>query len=94
MPVAAILPILRKFENDAKVSEAVILNYFLSKMGDVFWDPPLPAANIPLEKLRYAQTKRFESMNVLVCPMLMLPRWLRALSKVCNVVLDMCRCVS
>lgn len=39
MPVAAILPILRKFENDAKVSEAVVLNYFLSKMGDVFYKP-------------------------------------------------------
>lgn len=33
MPVAAVLPILRKFENDAEVAEAAILNYFLSKMG-------------------------------------------------------------
>lgn len=31
MPVAAILPLLSKFQNDAKISETAILNYFLSK---------------------------------------------------------------
>ncbi len=33
MPVAAVLPILRKFENDVEVAESAILNYFLSQMG-------------------------------------------------------------
>lgn len=33
MPVAAVLPILRKFENDAEVAEAAVLNHFLSQMG-------------------------------------------------------------
>ena len=33
MPVAAVLPIIRKFENDVEVAEAAILNYFLSKMN-------------------------------------------------------------
>ena len=49
MPVAAILPLLRKFENDAKISEAVVLNYFLSKMGSAFYKPdafiPVISAN-------------------------------------------------
>jgi gliding motility-associated protein GldM len=33
MPVAAVLPIIRKFENDVEVAEAAILNHFLGKMG-------------------------------------------------------------
>lgn len=33
MPVAAVLPILRKFENDIEVSEGAVLNYFLSQTG-------------------------------------------------------------
>lgn len=33
MPVAAVLPIIRKFENDIEVAEATILNHFLGKMG-------------------------------------------------------------
>lgn len=33
MPVAAVLPILRKFENDVEVAEGAILNYFLSQTG-------------------------------------------------------------
>lgn len=49
MPIAAVLPLLRKFQNDAAVSEAVVLNYFLSKMGDTFYKPdaflPVIAAN-------------------------------------------------
>lgn len=31
MPVAAILPLLSKFQNDAKISETAILNYFLGQ---------------------------------------------------------------
>ena len=31
MPVAAILPLLSKFQNDARVSETAVLNYFLGK---------------------------------------------------------------
>lgn len=33
MPVAAVLPIIRKFENDVEVAEASILNHFLGKMN-------------------------------------------------------------
>ncbi len=33
MPVGAILPIFTKFQNDAKATEAAILNYLLSKVG-------------------------------------------------------------
>ncbi len=32
MPVAAVLPILSKFQNDAKIAESAILNYFYSKV--------------------------------------------------------------
>lgn len=33
MPVAAVLPILTKFQNDAKVAETAVLNHFASKMN-------------------------------------------------------------
>lgn len=33
MPVAAVLPILSKFQNDAKLSETVILNHFANKIS-------------------------------------------------------------
>ena len=33
MPVAAVLPLLSKFQNDLKVSEALLLKYFLGKTG-------------------------------------------------------------
>ena len=42
-----------------------------------------------VEQLRLARTKRCRSTHVLVCPKLMLPRWLRGLHKVCDVVLEM-----
>ena len=45
---------------------------------------------VAVEELRYARTKRFKSWHLFVCPKLMLPRWLRALSKVSDVMLDMC----
>ena len=32
MPVAAVLPILSKFQNDAKIAESAILNYFYTKV--------------------------------------------------------------
>lgn len=32
MPVAAVLPILSKFQNDAKIAESAVLNYFYSKV--------------------------------------------------------------
>ncbi len=33
MPVGALLPVLTKFQNDAKATESAILNYLLSKVG-------------------------------------------------------------
>ena len=33
MPVGALLPMFTKFQNDAKATEAAILNYLLSKVG-------------------------------------------------------------
>jgi gliding motility-associated protein GldM len=33
MPVAAVLPILSKFQQDARISETVLLNYFLGRTG-------------------------------------------------------------
>src|SRR5690606_16500714 len=33
MPVGALLPVFTKFQNDAKSTEAAILNYLLSKVG-------------------------------------------------------------
>lgn len=33
MPLAAVLPILNKFKNDAKSSEAAVLNYLMNKIG-------------------------------------------------------------
>jgi len=33
MPLAAVLPILSKFQNDLKVSEAILLKHFMSKTG-------------------------------------------------------------
>ena len=39
MPVAAILPLLSKFENDAKISETAILNYFLGQTDVVQMKP-------------------------------------------------------
>lgn len=48
MPIAAVLPLLSKFQNDLKVSEATLLKHFLSKTGitrkqDAF--SPVVAAN-------------------------------------------------
>lgn len=51
MPVAAIYPMLRKFQNDAKTSEAAVINFLSSQMGklelnydkfDVFAQSPKP----------------------------------------------------
>lgn len=51
MPVAAIYPMLRKFQNDARTSEAAIVNYLAGQMGkmeltydkfDVFSQSPKP----------------------------------------------------
>jgi gliding motility-associated protein GldM len=51
MPVAAIYPMLRKFQNDARTSEAAVVNYLASQMGklelnydkfDVFSQSPKP----------------------------------------------------
>lgn len=51
MPVAAIYPMLRKFQNDARTSEAAIVNFLASQMGkmelnydkfDVFSQSPKP----------------------------------------------------
>jgi gliding motility-associated protein GldM len=39
MPVAALLPVFRKFQNDARISESVILNYLLEKVSTVFYKP-------------------------------------------------------
>lgn len=33
MPLAAVLPILNKLKNDAKSSEATVLNYLMNKIG-------------------------------------------------------------
>jgi len=48
MPLAAVLPLLSKFQNDLKVSEAILLKHFMSKTGatrkqDAF--TPVVAAN-------------------------------------------------
>ena len=39
MPVAAVLPILAKFQNDTKIAETTILNYFLERMNVQFSKP-------------------------------------------------------
>ena len=40
MPVAAVLPILSKFQNDAKIAESAVLNYFYNKVqaDDIVFD--------------------------------------------------------
>jgi hypothetical protein len=47
MPLSATLPIFAKFKNDAKASEAAVLNYLLGKVGgeDVVLDKFTVSAN-------------------------------------------------
>ncbi len=50
MPVAAILPLLSKFQNDAKISETTILNYFLGQTDIVVMKPDAFEAVVAADK--------------------------------------------
>ncbi len=50
MPVAAILPLLSKFQNDAKISETTILDYFLRKTDVTFIKPDAFKAVVSADK--------------------------------------------
>ncbi len=50
MPVAAILPMLSKFQNDAKISETAILNYFLSQTDIITMKPDAFEAVVAADK--------------------------------------------
>jgi gliding motility-associated protein GldM len=50
MPVAAILPLLSKFQNDAKISETAILNYFLGQTDIVTMKPDAFEAVVAADK--------------------------------------------
>lgn len=50
MPVAAILPLLSKFQNDAKISETAILNHFLRKTDVVTMKPDAFEAVVAADK--------------------------------------------
>lgn len=50
MPVAAILPLLSKFQNDAKISETAVLNYFLSQTDIVTMKPDAFEAVVAADK--------------------------------------------
>ena len=50
MPVAAILPLLSKFQNDAKISETAILNYFLGQTDVVTMKPDAFEAVVAADK--------------------------------------------
>lgn len=50
MPVAAILPLLSKFQNDAKISETAILNYFLKETDVTMMKPDTYKAVVAADK--------------------------------------------
>ena len=50
MPVAAVLPILSKFQQDIRISETVLLNYFLGKTGIEINKPDAFVPIISMEK--------------------------------------------
>lgn len=50
MPVAAVLPLLSKFENDAKIAETALLNYFLSQTDMVTMKPDAFEAVVAADK--------------------------------------------
>lgn len=50
MPVAAILPLLSKFQNDARISETAILNYFLGKTDVIMMKPDAYQAVVSANK--------------------------------------------
>lgn len=50
MPMAAILPLLSKFQNDAKISETAILNYFLGQTDVVTMKPDAFEAVVAADK--------------------------------------------
>lgn len=55
MPVAAIYPMLRKFQNDAKNSEAMVIYLLVNQMGGL---------NIPVESKKYMQLANRNLVNL------------------------------
>lgn len=48
MPIAAVLPMLAKFENDARISESAMLNYLMGKTRrEIVWDEFTPVVSAP-----------------------------------------------
>lgn len=60
MPVAAVLPILSKFQQDVRISETVLLNYFLGKTGI---EVNKPDAYIPIISMEKSYLTRGETFQ-------------------------------
>lgn len=56
------------------------------KAGVYGWFPPPAAADVALEQLRIARTKRQDSTHLFVCPRLFCPMWLKQMNKACDLV--------
>jgi hypothetical protein len=57
--------------------------------GKFIWAPPPAAADVAVEELRKALTKRLDCTHVFLCPRLLTPQWQRHLNKACDLVLFM-----
>jgi len=59
MPIAAVLPILSKFQQDIRISETVLLNYFLGKTGVGISKPDAYIPIISMEKSYLTKGENF-----------------------------------
>ena len=64
------------------------LKYPYTRAGYYLWTPPPCAADVAVEQLRIARTKRKASWHLMVVPRLMTPLWLKPLYKVADIVFN------
>lgn len=61
MPVAALLPVLSKYQNDARISESVVLNYLLEQASNVFYKPDSFTPVVAAEKSYIIRNEPFSA---------------------------------